>query len=627
MSLQSLLIGGGVLLALPAVLSRCWFLAPSRLGFLFYLPCVVKDFFPRRLRLPRALGDTPSLVLGLVGLEMSGSSGVELAFGALGLVTLLEILLRARERHILATAWTDNDPRWRPPTPDGEPPLAAGVGPDPSPRPELTVNLFGPFVRRRPAYHLGSLTRGRTAVIEVVVANHTRVTSQTAPSLGVESRRGVSARLIELPAPVPLRSGDVGRWRVAVSQADGSGGKVILRVSCGPERAVLEVGVGPAPADETPVSAAITRYPGACRAAFAWRGDMDHYDTATFQSIEGLEATLRLAARYCVPQSMYLSTRLTLDAAGARAFYEHFGVERGAEEIPAFIEWIKEHVELRHSAPYPFRSAKPFVVEIGNHMHLHYGTDAAAAPENGWRRGAGICSGDYSWTRAGGSSFEEQRDNALEARRRIELAFGFTPRSWAMPDSTRDAETPRAVQAAGCDVTSDADGRHVDNILVQPPPHLATGSTAVELTKRYPGDPETLVAAEMIRFWMHRAWRRGIPVVFMCHQHMRQFAGDACARFTEYVLRSVLSDFNGDLHVDTVFGIGAYWRAALGPEHGTVSARIEGGVVRVENRGDLAFAEVPVDVVFRGGERATLLVDLPPGSTVTVPVSGSEQDR
>ncbi len=41
------------------------------------------------------------------------------------------------------------------------------------------------------------------------------------------------------------------------------------------------------------------------RSAFCWRGDMDLYDTLTFQSIEGLEGALKLAARYAFPQTMF----------------------------------------------------------------------------------------------------------------------------------------------------------------------------------------------------------------------------------------------------------------------------------------------------------------------------------
>ena len=60
------------------------------------------------------------------------------------------------------------------------------------------------------------------------------------------------------------------------------------------------------------------------------RVSMDLYDESTLQSIEGLEVTLGLAARYRMPQTMYLSSRLSLDEAAARQWGEHYGANRGA---------------------------------------------------------------------------------------------------------------------------------------------------------------------------------------------------------------------------------------------------------------------------------------------------------
>jgi hypothetical protein len=191
-----------------------------------------------------------------------------------------------------------------------------------------------------------------------------------------------------------------------------------------------------------------------------------------------------------------------------------------------------------------------------------------------------------------------------------------------MPDRTRDEHTPAAMEAAGCEVLSDSDVRTRDNVLFQPPPHIAPGSSAVELTKRYPGDPEHLLHYWMNLFWVHRAHRLGIPVVFMCHQHMRLFDGWACTRLTEGVLRHVLHAFSGDLWVDTVYGIGVYWRDVLS-ERARVTVRMEDGLVRVRSSAPLAHGQVPVDVTFEGGGRATVLVDLAPGSEVALDARGA----
>lgn len=203
----------------------------------------------------------------------------------------------------------------------------------------------------------------------------------------------------------------------------------------------------------------------------------------------------------------------------------------------------------------------------------------------------------------------------------MERLFGFTPKSWAMPDRTRDEHTPQAMEAAGCEVLSDSDARTIDNVLFQPAPHFPAGTNAVELTKRYPGDPQHIFHYAMNLFWIHRAHRRGIPVIFMCHQHMRQFDGQACARFTEAILRHVLEAFNGDLWVSTVYGVGVYWRDVLS-ERRTVCAELIDGVVKVKNESSFRYEGVPVDLRFEGGGRATILVDLDPGQEAVVDALG-----
>ena len=182
------------------------------------------------------------------------------------------------------------------------------------------------------------------------------------------------------------------------------------------------------------------------------------------------------------------------------------------------------------------------------------------------------------------------------------------------------------MEAAGCEVLSGSDITAKDNVLRQPPPHHPQGSTAVELTIRHPGDPRHLAHAAMFRFWLHRAHRLGIPAVFMCHQHMHLFRGWACVRLTEHILRCALSDFNGDLHVNTVFGIGKYWRETLSPETRRVRVSCQAGQVRVQNGSDLDLKDVPIDITTHSGQRYTVLVDLEAGKELTFPVTGVEHD-
>jgi hypothetical protein len=148
-------------------------------------------------------------------------------------------------------------------------------------------------------------------------------------------------------------------------------------------------------------------------------------------------------------------------------------------------------VDLRHAAAFPAQGkGKPYLLELGNHGHLHYDTAAAAAPENGWKSHAKMGAGRYPWMGADASSFGEQRDNILEAARWFQKLLGFTPRSWAKPGRCNDADTARAAMAAGCEVLSGSDIRARDNVLFQPPPHHPGGTDAVELTSRYPPDPQ-----------------------------------------------------------------------------------------------------------------------------------------
>jgi hypothetical protein len=526
---------------------------------------------------------------------------------------MVDISVRVRERRLLTTGYAHQDRIKLGPDRDGYP--------APSSHPELTVNLVGPFVSRRPHYDLGTLVVGRRIHLELIVGNHSVVPLQKEPVVSAGTRGPV--QLSKSPAPrVPvLKSGEVFRDSVELEVIEaGSSGQVDVSVAWGGFEQSLVIRHGECvPAEQAaPLEATISRYPGATRSAFAWRGDMDVYDTSTHQSIAGLEAAFGLAARYRFPQTLYLSTRLTISPDEADAFWAHWGLDRGQDEIPAFIEWMQRHVDLRHSLAYPFQSEKSYAVELGNHGHLHYGTHMAADAANGWRPGAKMGAGQYPWTEPASDSEREQRDNAIEANRLSVELFDFPMRSWAMPDRTADGSTAAAMLAAGCTVLSDSDITARDNVLRQPPPHHPSGTAAVELTKRYPGDPEHIYHVAMIKYWIGRGLRRQIPVLFMCHQHMRQWDGHACTRFTEHIMRYVLTRFHGDFHVNTVYGIGSYWNAVMSPTGRTVDVEVQGRQVLVNNRGREALESVPIDVTLNGGGTATYLVDLPAGGQRTL---------
>lgn len=586
MNAALIVIGAGLLAAVG--LARCFFLARTRAGWLMYLANVAWEIFPKKIGVGRFRLEAAAAVLGLAFLGLGGTSwGLVVVLG--GALLALEIANRRWERRMIE-------------------------GPAPS---GLIYTLEAPFIERLPRYRLGVRWVGVPFDVELIVANP----SPTATAAPLRVRMDAPGEWISAEAKERvldlLPSGGVARakWTLRPDACRG-GGVLEVRIECGADRRSLRIehdGCRFA-ADARILRAEITRYPGGRRSAFAWRGDMDLYDVLTKQSIEGLEVALGLAARYAFPQTMCLSTRLSLDEAAAREWAAHDGHGHGAAEIPRFIDWMRANVELRHAGAYPATGdGKPYVMELGNHGHLHYGTATSAAPENGWKSHARMGAGRYPWMGEDASFFGEQRDNVLEAARWCQRLLGFVPRSWAKPGRCNDADTARAAAAAGCEVLSGSDIRARDNVLFQPPPHHPGGTDAVELTSRYPPDPQHVHHFAMLRFWMHRSKRLGRPMVFMCHQHMRQWEGMACARFTEYVLRSALADFHGEFHVDTLFGIGKYWREVLSPKTRRVAVALEGTRLAVENRSDAEFERVPVDLELEDGARSTVLVSVQSG--------------
>lgn len=580
-------IGGG--LAAAVALPRLLVLAPFRIGWAVYLANVCWELLPKKLGVGRFRLEA---VAGAAGLALLAFGGAPLGAVALvgGGLLALEIANHAWEKRLIHG------------------PVPAGA----------ILTLEAPFVTRRPRYSLGVRWTDVPIDLELIAVNPGAepATLRVRLDASTEWLGGAAAEQTLQLDP----AGGVGRaaWTLRPRTRQGGGVLEIVAEENGRIRRfrIAYDGCLP-PAEARPVRAAISRYPGGRRSAFVWRGDMDLYDLRTFQSIAGLETTLGLSARYAFPQTMCLSTRLSLDEAAAREWAAHAGAETGAAEIPRFIQWLREKVDLRHAAAFPAQGAgKPFLMELGNHGHLHYDTAAAAAPENGWKSHAKMGAGRYPWMGEDGSSFGEQRDNILEAGGWFQRLLGFVPRSWAKPGRCNDADTARAAAAAGCEVLSGSDIRVRDNVLIQPPPHHPGGTDAVELTSRYPPDPQHVHHYAMLRFWLHRSCRLGLPMIFMCHQHMRQWEGPACGRFTEHLLRSALADFNGECRIDTLFGIGKYWREVLSPQTRRVSVALDGARLTVENRSDVDFERVPVDLELADGARSTVLVSVRSGQKI-----------
>jgi hypothetical protein len=389
-----LLICGGLLL-LPVVAVRLIFLIRGRLGWINYLANTFSEFFVKKIHWSRT---SVEVILVLVGVTLIGVAGIgwEWPLGVSALLLGLELYVSKVERWMLTTSWTPIDPIGLKQSEVRVAKELARGYPTPSTHPELTINLVGPFVQRKPDYELGTLLVGRQFELRLIIGNHTIVPTQTSIRIQVEAPPELSIDP-DASEPVPrLEAGQVHeicqRWTVLGSYG---AGVVSLTVEWGNFSRCLQVRFDRCKRGASKVaSAAITRYPGGCRSAFAWRGDMDLYDESTLQSIEGLELTLGLAARYRMPQTLFLSTRLSLDQTAAQQWAGHYGVDRGAVGIPQFIDWVRENVDLRHECNYPFTTRKRFLIELGNHGHLHFGTDTAGAAENGWRpksrMGAGV---------------------------------------------------------------------------------------------------------------------------------------------------------------------------------------------------------------------------------------------
>ncbi len=598
MNVVFLLAGGGVLAGVGA--ARLFFLAPFRAGWAMYLANVAWEVFPKKAGMGRFPLEAVAAGMGLALLR-AGRMPWDVIV-AIGVALLaVEVVNRRWERKLLKGA------------------DSAGV--------ILTVEA--PFIERLPSYRLGVLWVGNPFDVELVVANPSSAPTSAPMKIRLEAPAswqggGSAERMLEA-----IPSGGVGRVKWTL-RPDARAAEGVLEIIAEVDGIRCRVRIGHdgcrAAADGEIERAAISRYPGGRRSAFAWRGDMDLYDTLTKQSIEGLEVTLGLAARHAFPQTMCLSTRLSFDEAAAREWALHEGRDHGAAEIPRFIHWLLEKVDLRHACAYPAQGAgKPYVMELGNHGHLHYDTAASAAPENGWKSNARMGAGHYPWMGGDASSFGEQRDNILEARRWCERLLGFVPRSWAKPGRCNDAATARAAEMAGCEVLSGSDIRARDNVLFQPPPHHPGGTDAAELTTRYPPDPRHIHHFAMLMFWLHRSRRLGRPMVYMCHQHMRQWEGTACARFTEHLIRSVLADFHGEFYIDTLFGVGKYWRESLSPKTRRVAVSLEGTRIVVENRSDVDFERLPVDLELADGGRSTVLVSVRSGARASIDLARRQE--
>lgn len=591
------------------LLSKCFFLAPFRAGWLMLLANVVYETLEIKLHLRRERLDVLLLILATAGAGfLWGGAGA--AAGAL----------------VLGGAWVwalRVELRWRSDVPARQ--YAAAAGRVPLPVPDLIVTLRGPVLQRgRRSYRAGVLPEGWSQPFELQILNPGQVRPQLHMSVQISTASthvGLecsSAGEIACPEPgqvvvVPFRlrgdrAGRGGDVQLLIRHGDWAWNRR-LRVSAVPARGTLQAR-----------HARIRRWKYGARAGFVWRGDNDLYDPATFQSAAGLRLALGLAARFRMPTTVMLSSRLSLYPEEHAEFCRHFGWDRHSEEIPEFIRFWREEVNTSVEQEFPTKTARPLAAEIGNHGHLHWGTHAAADPGNNWLSHARVGQGRYPWLlNHPCDSFAEQRDNIAACTRAMVDKLGVHPASYTPPSDMFDASTARAVEAAGIEVGNETDATKWQKLLTFPAEHHPEGcARLVELTRMLPRDPVNAPQIAMLKFWLGFARRHGRALVFLAHHHLLMYQSNACSALTAELLRHVLAGTEGDIYPATLTATGRYWRDVLSERTRAVQVRVAGQVVEVQNTGDRELTGLPLEIDFGGGRHALRLIDVPAHSTLIV---------
>ena len=591
--------------------SKCLFLAPYRSGWLMLVCNLAYEVAERKLRLGRDRLDAVLWLVLVAGFGLWAGAGT-------GLVAAV----------ILGLAWAwarQVDAEWKAGQLARQHRDLAGRVPLPVPR--LAVCIRGPVLARQRGFDdLGDWPERWEQEFELLALNPSPLPAQLPVEVHVTSV-SVQVEVLgsgggELPAPA---SGEIVSLRFSLRAAGcGSGGDVHVHVQHGDfhYRRTLRVRAIVPRGQIAVRRARIRRWKHGARAAFVWRGDQDLYDPATFQSAEGLRFALGLARRFRMPNSLMLSTRLSLVPEEHRAFCEHFGWDRKTGEIPDFIRFLRDEVDTSAEQEWPVPGARPYAAEIGNHFYLHYGTHAAAAEGNGWKSHAGIGDGWFPWmSRHPVDSFLEQRDNALKCSEVMRQTIGVAPASFTIPSDVFDADTARAVEAAGLEVGSETDTPKWRKLLKLSAPHHPAGCNRfVELPRMHPRDPENAAQLAMLKYWIGAARRTGRALVFLAHHHLMRYQGNESAALVEELLRHVLADQDGDLYLGTLTAVGRYWRDVLSPRTRCVGVSVADNRITVANAGPRPLDGLPLEIDLGGGRRQLRLVSVPAQGSVTVEV-------
>ena len=593
------------------LLAKCLFLAPYRAGALMLAANLVYEVAERKTRLQRGTLDAVlwiALALSF-GLWTGAWAGWAVAVG-LGLAWAVALQADAEAR-------------------GGCPARQARdcVGRVPLPIPRLVVVVRGPMLaRNRQVYDLGDWPEHWEQAYDVCVLNSSTIPAQLPIEIHVASASAQievrGSAVCKRPGPGP---GEIVTMSFSLLTPQcGPGGEVRLHVQHGDFhfRRTLRVRSVVPPGRMMLRGASVHRWKHGARGAFVWRGDQDIYDPATFQSAEGLRIALGMAQRLRMPNSLMLSSRLSLLPDEHRRFGAQFGWDRKTEDIPAFVEFLRDQVDLAVEQEWPVNTQRPFAAELGNHMHVHYGTHAAAAEGNGWKSHAGIGAGHYPWlSRYPADSFTEQRDNARECSRVFDDVLGITPTSFTIPSDVYDSDTSRAMEAAGLEVGTETDCPKWKKLIwLSAPRHPEGCKRFVELPRMHPRDPENVFQLAMAKFWVGVARRSGKALVFLAHHHLMRYNSNSGAVLAEELLRHVLECHDGDLFIGTLTAVGRYWRDVLSPRTRCVQVVTESRRITVTNTGARDLEALPLEIDLGNGKRHLRLVDVSANSTVTLEV-------
>ena len=597
-------------LSAVAVISKLFFLAPTKAGRIFMLTNVVYETLFKKLGWQRWPIDLATVILlvpcwWVVAGPVAGLIFALVYTVAWGYAFNEECeILRCNPSH-----WDEHFKK-----------MGQGIV-FPLHHPRYILMLKGPVWDRGKQYDLGDWPVGHDADFTLMILNPSILRPQFPLEVDVACKSGSIeierhfSNTIKAPkpgeyasAPFSIQAGSIVAHNIQIRVKVKAGYHVFSESLM--IRSIFDA------AEFPPENAAINRWKGGASAAFGWRGDMDLYDPMSFQSVEGMRHTLELCRRYRIASTLYLSGRLSLLKDEHEKYCRHLGVDRDTPGIDRFIRFMKEEVAMAPAIDFPYQTEKEYALEVGNHMFLHYGTNAAIDPGNNWKMNAWMGDGTYPWQSQDKGSFAEQRDNARHNVAVIKEKLGVEIRSWGVPGRVYDNHTPQAVEAAGMEVGSDTDASAWTNVMELPPPHHPAGTDRlVELTKKYPGDPDNAYKVATLKYWMALARRTRRTFIFMAHHHLLRYESVAGSHCAEAVLRHAMEGCKGDFYISTLTGIGRYWERVLCTQHRWVSVSFESDMIMVANKGDEPLENIPVEISFADNKQLLVLVNVPPKGT------------